>query len=70
MKLIRGFLAYFMWTRWMEGMSETLVELWGQVGGLQDLEAALRTSGSLGSLSIFDFAAGWTSLFFALSPLW
>ena len=36
----------------------------------QDLEAALRTSGSLGSLSIFDFAAGWTSLFFALSPLW
>ena len=35
----------------------------GHVGGPRDLEAALRTSGSLGSLSIFDFAAGWTSLF-------
>ena len=50
----------------MEGMSETLVELWGQVGGLQDLEAALRTSGSLGrivSLSISEFAASSADFF-------
>ena len=42
MKLIRGFLAYFMWTRWMEVMSETLVELWGQVGVVLDLEDVLE----------------------------
>ena len=42
MKLIRGFLAYFRLTRWMEGMSETLVELWGQVGVVLDLEDVLE----------------------------
>ena len=35
----------------------------------QGLEAALRTSGSLGSLSTFEFAAGFDDFFFALSTL-
>ena len=39
---LRGFLAYFILTRWMEGISETLVELWGQVGIVLDLEDGLE----------------------------
>ena len=31
-----------MWIRWKEGMSETLVELWGQVDVVLDLEDVLE----------------------------
>ena len=39
-KLIRGFLAYFMWIRWMEDVGGGCRRALDMVGGLLDLEAA------------------------------
>ena len=68
MKLIRGFLAYFMWTQWMEDVGGDVGDSDGRTCGWspQDLEAALRASGRLGrivGLSIFKFAAGFDEFF-------
>ena len=42
MKLIRGFLAYFIWIRWMEDVGGGCRRALDMVGGLLDLDAALE----------------------------
>ena len=63
MKLIRGFLAYFMWIRWMEDVCRDVGDTDGHVGGPQDLEDVRKKWKSRKSVIFFEFAAGSADFF-------
>ena len=68
MKLIRGFLAYFLWIRWMEDVCRDVGDTDGHVGGPWDLEDVRKKRKSRHSVIFFEFAAGSADFFFAPSP--
>ena len=64
-KLIRGFLAYFMWIRWMEDVCRDVGDTDGHVGGPRDLEDVRKKRKSRHSVIFFEFAVGFAEFFFA-----
>ena len=64
MKLIRVFLAYFMWIRCMEDVCGDVGDSDGHVGGPRDLEDVRKKRKSRHSVIFFEFAVGFAEFFF------
>ena len=56
MKLVRGFLAYFMWIQWMEELGGDVGGTGGHGGGPLDLKDVLEDVWKSLRLSTFEFA--------------